>query len=719
MSKIIFWLLLFFISFIIVSGEAKAQDEKFDNRYYIIPRTDTLTFEMDEVVVTGTRTYKKIIDIPYSVSRLSNVNYKYDKKIAINDVLGSVPGIFMQSRYGNHDVRISIRGFGSRSNTGIRGVRILLDGIPESEPDGQTRIEAIDFNSVGSIEIVKGNSSSLYTNAPGGVINFINNVYIPKSTFTSFNEFGSFGLRRNGFRTGFRTDNYGFQLTYSYHNYKGFRKHSEDYWHIVNSVFETSPTINSRLEILGYFVSGLIRLPGSLTQSEFDVDPYQAAKREVDFDFRRISKKGRLGLRFNSYFGEKLNNQIELTGYGTIKYFERTTKEFRIINRIGIGSSFKFVNKSEIFDMMNEFSVGGDLLYQSGPVQYFINDNGKKGDSLSKSIDETIINTGFYLSNSTELFKDKLSLLLTGRYDQVTFDHKNLTREVQSDVRRFNAFTPKAALNYKITPAVAVYTSYGYSFDTPAGNELVNYPLSPSPGKLLNPDLQPQKSRNFEFGTKGSIQNLYWSLLRNFVFEVTFFNSIIRDEIVPFEVDGEVYFRNSAKTNRTGLEVGSDVDIYKGLKMKLTYTFSNFKYDEYSAKTITIDGTENLVVSEKSFSGNEVPSVPKHNLMLGLSYERKLFEEVAGFTKLTYQHVSGMFANDANSEKSNHYNLLNGLIGFDVIFGRINFLISGGVNNIFNLKYIGFININSTNKRFYEAGVPRSYFASVHVGYTF
>lgn len=702
-----------------IQRETKAQDEKFDNRYYIIPRTDTLTFEMDEVVVTGTRTYKKIIDIPYSVSRLSNVNYKYDKKIAINDVLGSVPGIFMQSRYGNHDVRISIRGFGSRSNTGIRGVRILLDGIPESEPDGQTRIEAIDFNSVGSIEIVKGNSSSLYTNAPGGVVNFINNVYLPKSTFTSFNEFGSFGLRRNGFKTNVRGDNYGFLLTYSYHNYKGFRKHSEDYWHIVNSVFETSPTVNSRLEILGYFVSGLIRLPGSLTQSEFDIDPYQAAKREVDFDYRRISKKGRLGLRFNSYFGEKLNNQIELTGYGTIKYFERTTKEFRIINRIGIGSSFKFVNNSKIINVMNEFSFGGDLFYQSGPVQYFNNINGKRGDTLSKSIDESIINTGFYLSNSTELYKDKLSLLLTGRYDQVSFDQKNLTLEVQNDARSFNAFTPKAALNYKITPAIALYTSYGYSFDTPAGNELDNYPLSTNPDKLFNHDLQPQKSRNFEFGIKGSIHNQSYTLLRNIAFEVTFFNSLIQDEIVPFEVDREVYFRNSAKTNRLGLEVGTDVDISKGLKLKLAYTFSNFKYDEYSARAISIDGAGNLIVQEKSFSGNEVPSVPKHNLMFGISYERKLMEEVKGFTKFSYQYASEMFTDDANSESSNHYNLLNGLLGFEAIFGRITLLISGGVNNILNLKYIGFININSTNKRFFESGMPRSYFSSVHIGYTF
>ena len=155
---------------------------------------DSIKYETDEVIVTGTRTNQKIIDIPYSVVRINSTQYKFDKSSFINDVLNAVPGVFMQSRYGNHDVRISIRGFGSRSNTGIRGVRILLDGIPESEPDGQTRIEAIDFNSLGSIEVVKGNSSSLYTNAPGGVVNFISDINFSKSFAAQFNEIGSFEL---------------------------------------------------------------------------------------------------------------------------------------------------------------------------------------------------------------------------------------------------------------------------------------------------------------------------------------------------------------------------------------------------------------------------------------------------------------------------------------------------------------------------------------------
>ncbi len=179
------------LSFLLIAYCNSAIAQKKDSVLYLIPidQIDSIKYETDEVIVTGTRTNQKIIDIPYSVVRISPAQFKFDKKVSINDVLNSVPGVFMQSRYGNHDVRISIRGFGSRSNSGIRGVRILLDGIPESEPDGQTRIEAIDFNSLGSIEVVKGNSSSLYTNAPGGVVNFINDINFSKSFATQFNEY--------------------------------------------------------------------------------------------------------------------------------------------------------------------------------------------------------------------------------------------------------------------------------------------------------------------------------------------------------------------------------------------------------------------------------------------------------------------------------------------------------------------------------------------------
>lgn len=697
---------------LLASGSMYPQAEPADE-------ADTVkTYQIDDIIVTGTRTYRKIIDVPYSVERIDNVQFKFDRKVSVSDVLGSVPGLFLQNRYGNHDVRISIRGFGSRSNSGIRGVRILLDGIPESEPDGQTRIEAIDFQSIGSIEIVKGNSSSLYTNAPGGVINFINDLNFTNSFFINFNEFGSFDLRRNGWKSGVVTDHYKLLTTYSYHHSKGYREHSQDYWHILNTVLETKPDNNSRLRLYGYFVDGLIKLPGSLTREQVEQDLFQPNTRDVGRDAKRITAKGRLGITYESAFGDDRNHEIELTAYGTMKYFERTARTYRIINRNGIGASGRYVNRSYLFDRPNEFSVGSDVFYQYGPIEEYNNINGRKGDLLSGITSEAIGNVGFYFQNTLTLIDQQLDFLLTGRYDKVVFDTKNQILQVQNDIRRFEEFTPKAALNFKVTPTIAAYTSYGLSFDSPAANELDNYPTSSRPNFLLNPDLNPQKSNNFEIGIKGNVVSPAAEFFKYMYFDVTFFNSVIEDEIVPFEVFGDVFYRNSAKTDRTGIEVGTNMDIVQGLRLRAAYTFSDFSYDEYTARTIELDSTGNIQTIDRSFDGNIVPSVPEHNVSFSLSYERRFGELITGFVKGTYLNVSGMYADDRNSDKSEDYQLLNSTVGFDITFDRFSLLLSGGVNNIFDRRYIAFININSATGEFFEAGEPRHFFLGVDLGIT-
>ncbi|HEY6626451.1 MAG TPA: TonB-dependent receptor [Ignavibacteriaceae bacterium] len=680
-----------------------------------ISKVDSLSYATDDVVVTATRVEKKIIDIPYPVIRLKNTQYKFSKKVSVDDVLENVPGLFLQSRYGNHDVRIAIRGFGSRSNTGIRGVRILLDGIPESEPDGQTRIEAIDFNSIGSIELVKGNSSSLYTNAPGGVINFINDIYFPYSFATQFNEFGSFDLRRNGLKFGVRTDQYGFLGTYSYHNYKGFRPHSEDYWHIFNTVVDVLPGDGTNLQIFGYFVDGLIKLPGSLTKEQFDEDPYQAAQREIDRDSKRISQKGRIGLKFNTKFGPNNNQEIEIVPYGTIKYFHRTAATYRIMDRYGLGSSFRYINRHTIGGLDNEFSVGGDLLYQTGPVAEYDNIGGQKGDQLLALTDEIQGNSGIYFSDFLELYGKRFYLLLTGRYDNVYFQNDDMLLGSRSAFRRFEAFTPKAALNFKLTHSVAIYTSYGLSFDSPAGNEIDNYPTSSNPSINLNPDLNAQESKNFEIGIKGNLRSFDEQMFNNVSFEVTFFNIFIENEIIPFEVYGDVFFRNAAKTTRNGLEVGGSVDVIEGLNLQASYTFSDFTYDEYIA--LNID--ENLDTTSQNYAGNYAPSVPQHNAFFAAAYNHKITQDITGFIRGSVRYVSGMHVDDANSDKTDDYTTLNAGLGLDMVFGKFNLLLSGGVNNISDLVYAGFVNINSSNGQYYEAGEPRNFYGGINFGYAF
>jgi len=680
--------------------------------------TAAMKYETEEIIVTATRMSQKKIDVPFSVYSLNMQELKLDRKISINDVLYNIPGVFMQSRYGNHDVRISIRGFGSRSNTGIRGVRILLDGIPESEPDGQTRIEAIDFNAVGSIEIVKGNSSSLYTNAPGGVVNFVTNFFYPNTFINQYNEIGSFGLKRNGVQFGFKGENYNSLTTYTYHSYEGYRAHSSDYWHVLNTVLQTFPGEGKRLEILGYFVNGLIRLPGSLTKEEFAADPFQAAKRETDYDFRRVSKKGRVGLRFNNIIDEK--NEYEVTAYGTIKYFERTQRDYRIMNRFGLGGTAKYTKNFPVFNMKNSLSAGADLFYQTGPVEQYVNVNGARTDELQYLTDETISNAGFFISNYTKITED-LSLLITARYEKVIFDVKNQLLQSQNTIKTFEDITPKIALNYKLSPYFALFGSYGLSFDSPAGNEMDDYPRPYDPSysiKLLNPDLNPQESHNAEIGAKGYLIRNNTGFVNDLSIDLTLFNSEIVNEIVPFEVLGDYFYRNSAKTVRRGVEFGITLNAFDYITWKSAYTYNRFRYSDYSALAIIDDGG-NLISSTRDYSDNIVPSVPEHFLNTELLASYPVSDFINILVKGNFMSAGGMYVDDANSEKTDGYNLINATAGLDLRFNKFSILFTGSLNNISDEVYVGFININSANKRFYEAGEPQSFYSSIKFVYNF
>lgn len=677
--------------------------------------TDTFLYRMDEIVVTATRYDKKIIDIPYPVMRMDYKEYRFQKAIAVDEVLNGISGVFLQSRYGNHDVRIAIRGFGSRSNSGIRGVRILLDNIPESEPDGQTRIEAIDFDAVSSIELVKGNSSSLYTNSPGGVIHFRNDTDFSSPRALQFNYFGSFGLRRHGIKISLHKPAHSFMLTYSRHALDGFRPHSDDYWDVINSVWDIRVDRYNRLQILSYFVNGHIRLPGSLTREEYLTNPWQAAQKEVDFDFKRFTRKGRLGLRFITFLDQDKNQELEIIGYGTIKYFERSTKIYRIINRYGLGLNVRYVNRIEILGRSNEFSAGGDLLYQTGPVEAYQNVNGQKADFIEKLTQEAMSHSGFFIQNSMDLFRQRLYLLLSARLEQITFDQKNRLLSAQNEARSFQGFTPKLAVNYKFYPWLALYSSWGMSFDSPAANELDNYPISSTPEKLINPDLQPQKSNNFELGIKMEMNRVKVLPIQHFHFETSVFRYAIKDEIVPFEVSGDYYYRNSAQTVRYGLELASEIKFPAVLTFKWAYTYSDFTYRHYSARTIELDQQGNVVIRDRDFSKNIVPSIPQHHFFFSSVLEQSIFDWLRVVSQLNYWAVSAMYVDDANSESADGFQVIGVTMGIEMNVKPFQIICSAGIHNLFDEQYVSFININSTDRRFYEAGAPRNYFTALKI----
>jgi len=677
---------------------------------------DSLKYETEELVITGTRTLEKIIDIPYSVFRVDPQELQYGKKVSAKSVLADVPGLFLQSRYGNKEIRVTIRGYGTRSNSGVRGVKILQDGIPESEPDGETVVDAVDFTSLGGVEVVKGNLSSIYGNSPGGVVNFLSDLYFPKNFVTTNNQYGNYGFRQNGLKFGIRTNDYRFFMSYNYRNLDGYRQHNAEYGHLINSVFEGYIGTRSTVSVLANYVNGLDRLPGSLTQQQIDTDPMQARDIAITQDFRNETKKGRLAVRFKTIFGTNYNNEVEVTGYGGIKDFMSADDvNYMLTTRNSIGSLLRFTNRSTLMNKNNVFTAGMDFAYQSGPRTFYDNLAGQRGPNVNDEFEDIQSNMGFYLQNQYELIKNKSILILSSRYDRVVLSKSSLQFHGFTDTTRiFDNFTPKIGINYKLTPSIALYTSYGIGVDIPTVSELDNNYTTSNTKYTLNPDLRPQKSQNFELGIKGNILNPKSEFMRKILFEATMFDYIIRDEIVPFTINQNTFFRNAIRTNRLGLELGFMCEPFEGVEFTTNYTLTNFKYTDYRA---VIQGQSGNTIEE--YSGNYVPSIPQHILNFILNFELEISENVNGLLQWDCDYLSKMYANDLNTAISPGYFYGNVMGGFNVTFGHVNTILFLGLNNIFDKRYVGYININDFFNRYYETGEPRSFYSGLNVSYKF
>ena len=722
----LFKIVLFFSIFIFISDRSYSQDKEENGEKDSLEvkreEKEKEESETEEIVITGTRIPGKIIDVPFSVYRVDKKEMAYARNVGLKDVLADVPGLFLQSRYGGYDVRLSIRGYGNRSNSGIRGIRILQDGIPESEPDGEASVDAIDYTSLETVEIAKGNLSSLYTNAPGGVVNFLTDLTFKTNYVKQNNMFGSFALRQNGFKTGLLTKNYKYFMSYNYRNYTGYRQHNAQYINLLNSVLEVFPDSRTTVSILGNYVKGTVELPGALTQEEYDTDPYQAYSIALSSDYKRDLTKGRLAVRYNTSFGTKVTNDLEFTGYTRLNNLEYTTNTLYNFNlRNSSGGFARYYNTSKIMSRTNLFSVGLDYNYVVGNLSAYNNIAGIKGDELQSQNEELQTNQGIYLQNQYFVYKDKASVFLSARYDNVDITNNNQLFSFQNSTRRFSRYTPRIAANYKFTPTIALYSSYGYSYDTPTASELQNYPYTSNGGATtLNPDLNPQISKNFEIGVKGNVFTES-DLLEKAYFEVTFYNTKIEDEIVPFVINDQTYFRNAAYTNRTGVESGIKLEMFEGLELASNYSYTDFNYTDYIA--INYNAVGDTISAD--YSGKVVPAIPTSIFNFIFNYQFKISKEYTGILLWDMDYISNMFADDANTVVIPGYFYGNIMAGITCNFNNFNVLFTSGLNNIFDEKYVGFVNINANpelpakDRRYYEPGEPRNFYLGLNLGYKF
>ena len=649
---------------------------------------------LDEIVVSATRMESSVREVARSISIVEKERIQLGtQQLGLDESLAGIPGLYMQNRYNfAQDLRISLRGFGARSSFGIRGIKILVDGIPETLPDGQAGVDSIDIGSAQSIEVLRGPSSSLYGNASGGVISITSELGSATPYVEGRIAAGEYGYSQLQLKSAGKFGSSDYLFNISRTELDGYRDHSNARGSVLNSKIGIPLGESDRLVFsLNLTDQPEADDPGGINAAQAAADPSSARDRNVQFDGGEALEQQRLGIVYtrdrdagvltlrNYYAWREFTNKLPFVGGGSVdldRYF------------YGIGAQYDFNALPENLGL----SIGVDYDRQDDDRQRFDNNSGVLGPMVFDQ-NEAVDSTGLYLQGQYA-FNDAWTLLAGLRYDEISYDVTDnyLVDGDSSGILDFDELSPSLALNVQLQTGV-LFASYSSSFETPTTTELAN----PDASGGFNPSLNAQTADNFEIGYKYSQGDLYY--------ELAVFTIDLENELIPFELaafPGRTFFANAGSSSREGIEAAIARSFDNGLRIDASYTWSDFSFDDF------VDDNGN------DFSGNQLPGLPKHYGYLGLSYRGD-----SGLSATVEAVYSGeLVANNANTAQVSSYTVANLRLSHEVETGPWIIRPYFGINNIFDEDYNSNIRINAFGARYFEPAPGRNFYAGVVVNFS-
>jgi iron complex outermembrane receptor protein len=658
------------------------------------------TTPLDEIVVTATRLETPLNHVPAAISVVNENDIQLGRQqLALDEALSRVPGVFMMDRYNfAQDLRISIRGFGSRANFGIRGVKILVDGIPETLPDGQGSVDSVDLGTASQIEVIRGPSSTLYGNASGGVIN-VTTESPPQQPFAEVRlSGGEFDFNKSQIKAAGSTDKVGYVVSLSDLNYDGFREQSraESTQFTTRLNFELGKD-RELLATYNYTDQPVSDDPGGVTAALAASDPKAAWPANVQFDAGEALTQSRLGFVYkvplngnnsltarNYYIWRDFSNKLPFQDGGLVEF-----------DRFFAGGGLSYNHDGFWLDRPNRLVVGFDVDNQDDDRTRYDNNDGVKG-ALGFDQNENVSSAGIFLQNELSITKDLL-LTLGVRFDQVEFDvtdHYLADGDDSGDVTEKDT-SPMAGLVYTLSDALNFYATYSTAFETPTTTEFND----PSGGGGFNQSLDPQTATNYEVGMRGV-------LAQRHRYDLSLFTIGVDDELIPFEVPGAPgrdYFVNAGKSTRNGLEFSLISKLTDKWRTTASYTYSDFTFDRF----VDADGND--------FSGRTIPGTAKNVLYGEIAYQ----DPNGWFGSIDAIYVSKQFANNANTAISDAYTLSNLRVGYRFDSKSLVVTPFFAVNNLFDEQYNANLRLNAFGGRYYEAAPGRNLYAGITLNYKY
>ena len=667
----------------------------------------------EAVTVTATRNERPNLEVPASVDRVYGDEIHLDRQeVNLSESLGAVPGIVAQNRQNYaQDLQISSRGFGARSTFGIRGLRLLVDGIPASMPDGQGQVSHVDLGSTEKIEVLRGPFSVMYGNAAGGVINIFTQSGSSAPGFAASAEGGSYGTWRAGMKAGGRSGVDDWLASTARFETDGYRDHSSAQRDNVNTKLRFGlGTPTTVTVVANYFNSPEVLDPLGLTRAQVQADPRQAGNNAIAFDTRKSVLQNQIGGTLEHRFGD---NTLAATLYAG----DRTLRQYLAIP---LGAQNAPTSSGGVVDLQRSFGGGGlrlshDAVLAGRPfnlsvgaeyeLQYehrrgYVNNFGDM-TNLKRDEDDTVVGTGLYAQ--AEWHPAEKWIAIAGvRANRVTFDSVDHfivlpANPDDSGNRNFDDTTPTAGLLYRITPTASAYVSYGQGFETPTLAEMA---YKPGGGTGLNFGLDPATSRHWEAGIKALFAS---NLQVNFaLYDIQTQNEIVVDT----NTGGRATFVNAGRTHRSGAELGASATLPYDIRASLAWTLLE----------ATFEDTFSTPASGTVAAGNVLPGVPRNSVYGELRWSH----QPSGFNVLfEAQYRSRIAADDANTQFADAYAIANLALGFVQTAAGWQFSEFARVDNMFDKAYVGSVIVNATGGQFFEPAPGRNYMVGVQARHGF
>ncbi len=650
--------------------------------------------QVETVVVTATRSPQSALEIPASIDRIPGDDIREDRAMVnLSESLARVPGIAVLNRQNYaQDLQVQSRGFGARATFGVRGIRLVTDGIPATMPDGQGQAATFALGSAEQIEVLRGPFSALYGNASGGVI-VLETMDGPQTPSAEIDaSAGSYGTWRGALKFGGQWGAVNGIGDLSRFHTDGYRDHSA----------ATRDQFNGKLRYGGLtVVANSLRQPDTqdplgLTRAQFEQDPRQATPQAAQFNTQKSISQDQVGGTFKQRVGEGRAEAMLYVGQRQVEQFlaipvatqNALTHSGGIVNldrNYGGGALRWFTRVAGV-----NLSVGAeyDVMYERR--KGFINNNGTSG-ALKRDEDNTVNSAAAYAQAEWK-FADRWRLHGGVRASRVNFYSKDHFiapgNPDDSGERGYRATTPVAGILFRASENLSYYGNLGRGFETPTFTEIAYR----NGGSGLNFGLGASNSTHGELGVKSIMPGV--ASVTGAVFKIATANEIVVDT----NSGGRAIYKNAGQTDRKGIELGGVTLLPGRFQLRAAYTYLEATFRDSFVTSITTTPASVTVPA-----GATLPGVAKNQFYGELRYRQGPFHAA-----LETLHRTSMPVNDPNSDFADGFTVWNLAAGLVQQRARWRVAEFVRVDNLGNRSYTGSVIVNETNFRYFEPAPRRN-----------